>query len=241
VHAVALQLLPVDGAKNDTLWHWDGRRIARVVMPGTQASPVILEMAPCSVSVDSLMAACITYELPGSRLKLINLKGWLHLVFRRSRFPLAATAELHYRLQGGVGMFCEDEQRKGPGGICCVWYVISVYEAHCVRTTKTDATARSSPHPEEAHHSQCLRVLRRLWHSPSLVAKARALRLSTLAPSAALGIPFEWGSVLQAVGIPACNRWRKMQQRSDAVPLPPWLLHAAAEARHGGSLGLYIP
>jgi hypothetical protein len=48
-----------------------GRRIASVFVPSPQASPIIPEMAPCNVSADSPTAACITYELPGSLLKLI--------------------------------------------------------------------------------------------------------------------------------------------------------------------------
>jgi hypothetical protein len=48
-----------------------------VVVPGPQASPISPEMALCNVSVDSPMAACITYELPGSLLKLLSLQGCL--------------------------------------------------------------------------------------------------------------------------------------------------------------------
>jgi hypothetical protein len=86
----------------------DGIAIASVVVPGRQASPIIPEMAPCNVSADSSMAACITYELPGSLLKPICDEGVFAISVQRVARPtnskLAATAELHYRL-GGVGMF----------------------------------------------------------------------------------------------------------------------------------------
>jgi hypothetical protein len=56
------------------------------------------------------MAACITYELPGSLLKPICDEGVSANSLQRVTLPtnskLAATAELHYRLRG-VGMFCK--------------------------------------------------------------------------------------------------------------------------------------
>jgi hypothetical protein len=59
------------------------------------------------------MAACITYELPSSLLKLICDEGVSAIYsLQRVALPtiskLAATAELHYRL-GGVGIFCKQE------------------------------------------------------------------------------------------------------------------------------------
>jgi hypothetical protein len=99
--------------------------IAGVVMPGPQASPIIPETAPCNVSADLPMAACITYELPGSHLKPICDEGVSAISLQRVALStiskLAANAELHYRL-GGVGMFCEEEQRRGPDGklLCLV-------------------------------------------------------------------------------------------------------------------------
>jgi hypothetical protein len=59
------------------------------------------------------MAECITYELPGSLLKLICDEGVaainsLQRVALLTASKLAATAELHYRL-GGVGMFSKQE------------------------------------------------------------------------------------------------------------------------------------
>jgi hypothetical protein len=80
---------------------------ASVFMPSPQASPII----PRNASADSPMAACITYELPGSLLKLICDEGVcaissLQRVMLPSVSKLAATAELHF-CRGGVGMFCE--------------------------------------------------------------------------------------------------------------------------------------
>jgi hypothetical protein len=110
VHANVLQLLPVGGVHNDALWQWDGRRIASVVVPGPQASPINPEIAPCNVSADSPMAACITYEFPGSLLKLIYDEGMSAVSIQRVVLPtvskLTATAEFSYRL-GGVWMSCE--------------------------------------------------------------------------------------------------------------------------------------
>jgi hypothetical protein len=59
------------------------------------------------------MAACITYELPGFLLKLICNEGVpainsLQRVALPTVSKLAATPELHYRLDG-VGMFCKQE------------------------------------------------------------------------------------------------------------------------------------
>jgi hypothetical protein len=125
LHAAVLQLPPVGGVEDDALWQWDGRRIASVVVPGPQASPINPEMAPCNVSADSPMAACITYELPGSLLKLIYDEGMSAVSLQRVVLPtvskLTATAEFPYRL-GGVGMFCEEEQRRGHDGklLCLV-------------------------------------------------------------------------------------------------------------------------
>jgi hypothetical protein len=45
--------------------------MASGAVPSPEASPIIPEMAPCNVSADSPMAACIAYELPGSHLKPI--------------------------------------------------------------------------------------------------------------------------------------------------------------------------
>jgi hypothetical protein len=63
------------------------------------------------------MAACITYELPGSLPKVIyDEKGFAFHIQRvalATVSKLAATAELSYRL-GGVRMFFEVEQRRGP-------------------------------------------------------------------------------------------------------------------------------
>jgi hypothetical protein len=86
VHTVVQQLLPVGVVENDL--REDG--IARAIVPGLQASPIIPEMAPCNVSADLPIAACITYELPGSLLKLIWDEGVSALmVFRGSRFLLS--------------------------------------------------------------------------------------------------------------------------------------------------------
>jgi hypothetical protein len=69
VHADVLQLHPVGGVEDDTWWQWDRRRVASVVL-GPQAFLIIPEMALCNACADSPMATCITYELPGSLLKL---------------------------------------------------------------------------------------------------------------------------------------------------------------------------
>jgi hypothetical protein len=88
------------------------------------------------------LAACITYELPGSLLKHIYDDGVSAQSPQRVALPtvskLAATAELHYRLSG-VGMFCAKDatqdvytskRNRGGGltGICCVWYVVSAHQ-----------------------------------------------------------------------------------------------------------------
>jgi hypothetical protein len=111
MHVDVLKLLPAGGIEDATQWQWDGWRIASVAVPGPQASPIIPEMAPCSVGADWPMAACITYELPGSLLKLIYDEEMSAANLQRLALPtvskLTATAELHYRLSG-VGMFCEE-------------------------------------------------------------------------------------------------------------------------------------
>jgi hypothetical protein len=57
-------------------------------------------MVPCIVSVDSPMATCITYELPGSLLKLIDDEGASAVSLQRVALPtvsiLATIAEFHY-------------------------------------------------------------------------------------------------------------------------------------------------
>jgi hypothetical protein len=67
-----------------------------VVVPGPQASPIIPEMAPCNVSADLPIAACITYDLPGSHLKLIYDAGVSAIGLQRVVLPtvskLAANA-----------------------------------------------------------------------------------------------------------------------------------------------------
>jgi hypothetical protein len=126
VHPDVIQLLPVGGVEYYTWWHWNGRRIASVVVPGPQAAPVIPEMAPCNVSAVSPMAACITYELPVSLLKLICDERVSANSLQRVALPtvskLAAAAELHYRM-GGAGTFCKEEQRRDPDGklLCLVF------------------------------------------------------------------------------------------------------------------------
>jgi hypothetical protein len=230
---------------------------ARVIVPGPQASPSTLRWHRATS-----MAACITYELPGSLLKLIYDEGMSAVSLPRVVLPtvskLTAAAGFPYRL-GGVGMSCEEEQRRGPDGklLCLVCdqrrpkrivfvcrihglkdpassgtlacismgYVVRITRMlHCA--TKGDAAACGSPHIEEAHPSQCLQVLRRLWHSPHSCeghgdAGWHPVRL------------WVWGSLL----LPVCHYWRKRQQRSYAVPLPPRMLCAAVEVRHGGPLG----
>jgi hypothetical protein len=56
------------------------------------------------------MAACISYELPGSLLKLICDEGVSAIDLQSFVLPTvpkpAATAEFHYDL-GGKGMLCE--------------------------------------------------------------------------------------------------------------------------------------
>jgi hypothetical protein len=107
VHIDVLHLLLVDGVQDDTRWQWDGLRIASVCARAS-SFPIIPEMAPCNVSADSPMAICITYELPGSLLKLICDEGVSAFSLQRVALPtvskLAANAELHYRL-GRIGMF----------------------------------------------------------------------------------------------------------------------------------------
>jgi hypothetical protein len=87
VHADVLQLLPVGGVEDDALWQGVGRRIATVVVLSPQASPIDSEMAPCNVSVDSPKIACITFELPGSLLRLIFDEGVSATHFRRVALP----------------------------------------------------------------------------------------------------------------------------------------------------------
>jgi hypothetical protein len=191
VHADALQLLPFGGAVNDTLWQWDGRcvvlpGIASAVVPGPQASPINPEMAPFSVSVDGRM-----HQLPAARLppEAHHLEELVAVNLQRVVLAtvsilatvsnLAATAELPCRL-GRVGVFFFAEEHLTrlavSGDVMCVTRV------QCVRAT--DAAARSSPHPEEAHPSVCLRVLRHWLHSPTFccrgVAGAKSMHVGTL-------------------------------------------------------------
>jgi hypothetical protein len=69
------------------------------------------------------MAACITYEPPGSLLKVICDKGVSAVSLQRVALPnvskLVATAEFHYRL-GEI--FSEKEKRRGADGrqLCMV-------------------------------------------------------------------------------------------------------------------------
>jgi hypothetical protein len=68
IHADVLLLLPVGGLEDD-------RRRLGAAFLAFFYSLIIPEMAPCNVSVDSPMAACITYEPPGSFLKFICDEG----------------------------------------------------------------------------------------------------------------------------------------------------------------------
>jgi hypothetical protein len=68
---------------------------------------------------------------------------------------------------------------------CCVWYVISVTKAHCVR-----AASGCSPHPEEAHSSYYPRVLALITLFVALdtnaivFTKARSMQASALCTTA---------------------------------------------------------
>jgi hypothetical protein len=140
------------------------------------------------------MAACITYELPGSLLELICDEGMSAIrSFQRVALPTvkkpSATAEFPYRL-GGVGMFCKEEQWRGPDGkflcLVCDQGRPKRTENLPVPAEEGDMAACGSPDFEEAHPSQCLRVLRRLWHPPPLLSRRQGL--CRLASSAALGM-----------------------------------------------------
>jgi hypothetical protein len=52
----------------------------------------------------------------------------------------------------------------GLTGNCCVWYVIFVNRSKLCACHQWRCD--STPYSEEAHPTHCLRILRRLWHSP---------------------------------------------------------------------------
>jgi hypothetical protein len=115
------------------------------------------------------MAACITYELPGSLLSPSPMNcccSCLAVSLYRVALPLvielSATAEFPYRL-GTVGMLCEDRKRSKGGslpGSCCVWYGNRAHRSALCQ--EGDVKARSSPHSSVALPSQWLCVLGRL-------------------------------------------------------------------------------
>jgi hypothetical protein len=94
VLANLLQLLLVSGVEDDR-GRLGGALLSFCAQPSS--FPYHPEMAPCNVSVDSTMAACITYELPGTLLKLICDEGVSAILLQGVVLPtvsnLAATAE----------------------------------------------------------------------------------------------------------------------------------------------------
>jgi hypothetical protein len=70
LRAGVLQVLPIGGAEVIHGCNEMGDALP-AFFARAQVPPIIPEMAPCNVSSDSPMAAFVTYELPGSLLKLI--------------------------------------------------------------------------------------------------------------------------------------------------------------------------
>jgi hypothetical protein len=118
---------------------------------------------------------------------------------------LAATAEFHNRL-GGVGMFCEEEQRRGPDGklLCLVCDQRQPKRTVPLKKMRQHVTATlrgiiSLPMPADSAALVAFPpiLLRRRW-------------VCRLACSDSLLLP-------------VCHHLRKLQHRSYAVPPPPRL------------------
>jgi hypothetical protein len=95
VHADVLQLLPFGGVEDDTRWQWDGRRILACWCPALRLPLSSLRWHRGNIRMDMPMATCVTYELPGSLLKLSYdegvsaIEGCMQEFFRGSRVPLS--------------------------------------------------------------------------------------------------------------------------------------------------------